>query len=62
MIKIDFNDKIEFLNVDVNDDYNSLEISKKLNLLRQCLSFFEAKYTYEMNALQIQHVRNDKKN
>ncbi len=62
MIKIDFNDNIEFLEVDVNQSYDALETSKKLTLLKKCLSFFEAKYTYEMNVLQSQHVKNNKKN
>lgn len=62
MINIDYITNFEIIDVLVDDSYKKMDISKKLNLLKQCICFFEAKYTCEMNELHKNYLKNDKKN
>lgn len=62
MINIDYIKNYEIIDVLVDDKYTNMDISKRLNLLKQCIGFFEAKYTCEMNELHKNYLNNDKKN
>lgn len=61
MINIDYITNFEIIDVLVDDSYKKMDISKRLNLLKQCICFFEAKYTYEMNGLHKNYLKNNKK-